>query len=60
MKAQLFNYFVNYFVNKFGPLIDSTGWLGNRQPTGAQGSQGAVGTQGTQGIQGDGRSGPSD
>ena len=47
-------YVINTFINNYGSLINSTGWLGNRQPTGAQGSQGAVGSQGAQGSQGAG------
>jgi hypothetical protein len=31
------------------PLIDSTGWKGNRLPQGAQGSQGAKGLSGSTG-----------
>ena len=42
-------------INNSGTLINSSGWQGSRQPTGAQGAtgaQGSTGTQGTIGAQG--------
>ena len=45
-------YLVTSLVNNFGILINTSGWQGNRQPTGPTGAQGAVGAQGGVGAQG--------
>ena len=39
--------------NALSPLINSTGWLGNPEPQGAQGASGSTGSQGAKGFSGD-------